>query len=323
MKSTSDFTLSVAPMLDWSDRHARYFWRLLSKNIVLYTEMVTAGAIIYGDADRHLRFNAEEHPVVLQLGGSDTEALAECAKIAEQYGYDGINLNVGCPSDRVKKGRFGACLMAEPELVADCVRAMKSVVKLPVTVKTRIGIDDQDSYDFLKTFAKHQIDAKADALIVHARKAWLKGLSPKQNREIPPLDYPRVHQLKKDFPDLNIQINGGFEKLDQVVFQQGLVDGVMLGRKIYHDPYFLTELEAAFYNVQPPSRDNVLTDYLTYAEKARESGASWHTLFKPLMNLYKGEAGGRLFRQRLSEYAVTKADTDVPPSLDCLRAGLL
>mgnify|MGYP006153150113 CR=1 FL=1 len=228
--------MSVAPMMDWTDRHCRYLHRLLSRHALLYTEMVTTGALIHGDVERHLRFHAEEHPVALQLGGSEPADLAHCARLGEQWGYDEINLNCGCPSERVQRGAFGACLMNEPQLVADCVKAMVDVVQVPVTVKHRIGIDKEESYGFVRDFVGTVADAGCTVFIAHARNAWLKGLSPKENREIPPLRYELVYQLKKDFPHLTIAINGGITKTAEVAGHLEHVDGVMLGRAAYHDP---------------------------------------------------------------------------------------
>ncbi|HBN89654.1 MAG TPA: tRNA dihydrouridine(20/20a) synthase DusA, partial [Rheinheimera sp.] len=227
-----DHKFSIAPMLDWTDKHCRYFHRLLTQHAVLYTEMVTTGAILHGSGD-YLDFNQEEHPVVLQLGGSDPVQMAQCAKLAELRGYDAVNINVGCPSDRVQNGMFGACLMAQPALVADCIKAMQDVVSIPVTVKTRIGIDDSDDYQFLQDFVQAVADAGCTQLIVHARKAWLKGLSPKENREVPPLNYQRVHQLKREFPHLDISLNGGVKTLQQAKEQLSYLDGVMVGREAY------------------------------------------------------------------------------------------
>ena len=237
-------TFSVAPMLDWTDKHCRYFHRLVSKKALLYTEMVTTGAILHGDQERFLAFNAEENPVVFQLGGSDPAELAQCAKIVEQYGYEQVNLNVGCPSDRVQNGRFGACLMAEPMLVAECVAAMQQAVSIPVSIKTRIGIDEQDSYEALQHFVFTVASAGCKDFIIHARKAWLKGLSPKQNREVPPLRYDVVYQIKKDFPNLNISLNGGVTSLDEAIEILQHVDGVMVGREVYHNPFLLAQVDA-------------------------------------------------------------------------------
>ncbi|MFI3122650.1 MAG: tRNA dihydrouridine(20/20a) synthase DusA, partial [Methylococcales bacterium] len=250
----------VAPMLDWSDRHCRYFHRLLSKNALLYTEMVTTGALIHGNTQRFLQFNAEEHPVALQLGGSNPNDLAICARMAEESGYDEVNLNVGCPSDRVQNGRFGACLMAEPQLVGDCIAAMQAVVKIPVTVKSRIGIDERDSYEELTQFIDTVSKAGCETFIIHARKAWLKGLSPKENREIPPLCYETVFQLKRDFPQLEIVINGGITTLEQSSELLNHVDGVMLGREVYQNPYLLAEVDMVLFGDDVPilSRKQVI-----------------------------------------------------------------
>ena len=233
---------SIAPMLDWTDRHCRYFHRLMSRQTLLYTEMVTTGAIIHGKGD-YLGYSEQEHPISLQLGGSNPADLAHCAKLAEERGYDEVNINVGCPSDRVQNGRFGACLMGEPALVADCVKAMRDVVDIPVTVKTRIGIDDQDSYEFLQAFIEQVRDAGCDTFIVHARKAWLSGLSPKENREIPPLDYPRVYRVKQDYPELTIALNGGVTSMEQTLEHLQQVDGVMMGREAYQNPYILAQVD--------------------------------------------------------------------------------
>ncbi|HTJ93231.1 MAG TPA: tRNA dihydrouridine(20/20a) synthase DusA, partial [Pararobbsia sp.] len=246
MKSSAR-RVSVAPMMDWTDRHCRYFHRLISRHTWLYTEMVTTGALLHGDVPRHLTFNEHEHPVALQLGGSEPADLAKCATLGEQWGYDEINLNCGCPSERVQRGAFGACLMAEPQLVADCVKAMRDVVSIPVTVKHRIGIDDVSEYSFVRDFVGTIADAGCEVFIVHARNAILKGLSPKENREIPPLKYEYAYQLKRDFPSLDISINGGIQSLDEVEQHLEHVDGVMLGREAYHNPYLLAGVDARFY----------------------------------------------------------------------------
>lgn len=254
-----DRTFSIAPMLDWTDRHYRYFARLMSAKALLYTEMVTTGAILHGRGD-YLAYNQEEHPLALQLGGSNPQDLARCAKLAAERGYDEVNLNVGCPSDRVQNGRFGACLMAEPELVAECVDAMKQVVDIPVTVKTRIGIDEQDSYEFL-TYFIDIVNAKGCTdFTIHARKAWLQGLSPKENREIPPLDYERVYQLKRDYPVLNISINGGVTTLEQAQGHLAQLDGVMMGREAYQNPYILARVDQVLCGSQRAviSREDVI-----------------------------------------------------------------
>ncbi|MDD2865267.1 MAG: tRNA dihydrouridine(20/20a) synthase DusA [Methylococcales bacterium] len=296
----------VAPMLDWTDRHCRYFHRLLSKNALLYTEMVTTGALIHGNSQRFLQFNPEEHPVALQLGGSNPHDLAICTRMAEETGYDEVNLNVGCPSDRVQNGKFGACLMAEPQLVADCVAAMQANVKIPVTVKSRIGIDERDSYEELTHFIDTVAQAGCETFIVHARKAWLKGLSPKENREVPPLRYDVVFQLKKDFPQLEIVINGGITTLVQSVELLEQVDGVMLGREVYQNPYLLAEVDSVLFGDDSPilSREQVIEALLPYIQlqlqnpEMRLSSISRHVL-----GLFHGEYGARLWRRFLSENA--------------------
>ena len=252
--------LSVAPMMDWTDRHCRHFHRLISQYTWLYTEMVTTGALVYGDVERHLRFNDEEHPVALQLGGSDPKDLAISAKLGEKWGYDEINLNCGCPSPRVQKGAFGACLMTEPELVRDCVKAMKDAVQIDVTVKHRIGIDHEESYDFVRDFVGTVAEAGCTTFVVHARNAILKGLSPKENREIPPLKYEYAYQLKKDFPQFEILINGGIKTLEEIDIHLEHVDGVMLGREAYHNPYLMAAFDQRYYGASaaPRSREQVV-----------------------------------------------------------------
>lgn len=296
--------MSVAPMLDWTDRHCRYFYRTMSKHTVLYTEMVTTGAILFGKGD-YLSFNDEEHPVVLQLGGSDPVALAECAKMAEQKGYDEININVGCPSDRVQNGRFGACLMAEPQLVAECVQKMQAVVDIPVTVKSRIGIDDLDSYEFLHNFIDVVSKAGCDHFIVHARKAWLSGLSPKQNREVPPLDYQRVYKIKDDFPALEISINGGIKSLVEANEHLTRLDGVMIGREIYQSPYLLAQADNTIWNTNTPilSRIEVIEAMVEYTNQyVAQGGRAWHVA-RHMLGLCNGLPGARQFRRYLSENA--------------------
>jgi tRNA-dihydrouridine synthase A len=297
--------LSVAPMLDWTDRHCRYFHRLLSSETLLYTEMVTTGAIIHGKGD-FLAYSEEEHPLALQLGGSNPLDLATCAKLAEQRGYDEINLNVGCPSDRVQNGRFGACLMAEPELVADCVKAMKDVVDIPVTVKTRIGIDDQDSYEFLTAFVStvHE-KARCDDLTIHARKAWLSGLSPKENREIPPLDYPRVYQLKKDFPQLTIGINGGIKTLEECKEHLAHLDGVMVGREAYQSPYLLAQVDQQIFGLDKPvkKRRQVVEEMYPYIERELAKGAYLGHITRHMLGLFQAMPGARQWRRYISENA--------------------
>lgn len=279
---------SVAPMLDWTDRHCRFFLRLISKQALLYTEMVTTGALLHGDRQRFLQFDPSEHPLALQLGGSDPAGLAACAKMAEDFGYDEVNLNVGCPSDRVQNGSFGACLMAEPELVAECVGAMRKAVSIPVTVKSRIGIDDRDSYEELIKFIGTVAEAGCDTFIVHARKAWLKGLSPKQNREVPPLRYDTVYRLKQDFPTLQIVLNGGITTLDQAedVLGNG-VDGVMVGREAYHNPYILAEVDRRLFGASAEviTRAEIIEKLLPYIEQQRAEGVRLHSITRHILGL--------------------------------------
>ncbi len=298
---------SIAPMLDWTDRHCRYFHRLMSPNILLYTEMVTTGAILFGRGD-YLRFDEAEHPVCLQLGGSNVEDLAKAAEVAAQRGYDELNLNVGCPSDRVQNGRFGACLMADPELVAQGIKVMADVSGLPVTVKTRIGIDEQDSYEFLTDFVEKVSAAGCDTFVVHARKAWLKGLSPKQNREIPPLDYDRVYRLKRDFPELTIAVNGGITTLGQCQDHLSKLDGVMLGREVYSNPYILTQVDQALFGSEkePPSRREIVTAMLPYMERQLSSGANLNHMTRHMLGIFQGQPGARGWRRYLSENAHKK-----------------
>jgi tRNA-dihydrouridine synthase A len=295
--------LSVAPMMDWTDRHCRYFHRLLSPHALLYTEMVTSAALVRGKQLRLLEHSQQEHPVALQLGGSDPRELAEAARHGAQAGYDEINLNVGCPSDRVQSGRFGACLMREPALVGDCVKAMRDAVTVPVTVKCRIGVDDQDEYADLQHFTETMLEAGVEVLIVHARKAWLQGLSPKENREIPPLDYERVYRLKREFPHLIVVINGGITTVDAVREHLLHVDGVMLGRAAYHDPYVLVRVEAALYGVPMPSRESVLQHMRPYIEAELARGTALKHITRHVLGLYQGEPGARAFRRALSEGA--------------------
>ena len=295
-------------MMDWTDRHCRYFHRLLSPNTLLYTEMVTTGALIHGDTERFLTFNQEEHPVALQLGGSDPEALAQCAVIAQEYHYDEVNLNCGCPSDRVQSGAFGACLMADPDLVALCVSAMIAACDLPVTVKCRIGIDDQDEYKGLQQFTEAMTEAGCQSLIVHARKAWLKGLSPKENRSIPPLNYERVYQLKNDFPDLEIIINGGIDNLESVKTHLTKVDGVMMGRAAYHNPWLINEVEDQIFQQQPRFSNplEALDALLPYIEQQLNQGARLHAITKHLSGLFQGRPGTKRFKRYISEHAFKK-----------------
>ena len=295
--------LSVAPMMDWTDRHCRYFHRLLSPHARLYTEMVTSAALVRGRQLRLLEHSQQEHPVALQLGGSEPAELAQAARFGAAAGYDEINLNVGCPSDRVQSGRFGACLMYEPALVADCVKAMRDAVDVPVTVKCRIGVDDQDDYAGLQHFTETMLEAGVGVLVVHARKAWLKGLSPKENREIPPLDYERVYRLKREFPQLVVAINGGVTTVEQVRAHLAHVDGVMLGRAAYHDPWLLARLETALYGEPLPEREAVLRHLRPYVEAELARGTALKHITRHLLGLYQGEPGARGFRRVLSEGA--------------------
>lgn len=300
-----DRKVSVAPMMDWTDRHDRYFLRLISRHVLLYTEMVTTGAILHGDRQYLLGYAPQEHPVALQLGGSEPQALAQCARIGEDFGYDEINLNVGCPSDRVQTGRFGACLMAEPDLVADCVAAMRATVTIPVTVKTRLGIDDRDSYEALTHFIGTVASAGCEVFILHARKAWLNGLSPKENREIPPLRYDVVRAIKSDFPHLSISINGGVKSLDEAAAHLDALDGVMIGREAYQNPYLLHAVDQRFYGAaQPPlNRREVLEAYLPYVAQQLGNGLKLNQMTRHILGLYQGLPGARAFRRVLSEQA--------------------
>ncbi len=297
--------LSLAPMLDWTDRDFRYLCRLISRHTLLYTEMVTTGALLHGDASRFLAHDDIEYPLALQLGGSDPAALAKCAILAQQQGYQEINLNVGCPSDRVQNGSFGACLMAEPNLVADCVRAMKDAVSLPVTVKTRLGIDELDSYQFLHEFVSAMVAADCDALILHARKAWLKGLSPKQNRDIPPLDYQRVYQIKQDFPNLHVDINGGVQTLAEALDHLQHVDGAMIGRAIYHRPYLLADADSQIFGDPTPVKTEaeIVEMMLPYIEQRMSQGRPLKSITRHMLGLFQGQAGARRWRRHLSENA--------------------
>ena len=305
-KPSIDRRLSVAPMLDWTDRYCRYFLRLLSRHTLLYTEMVTTGAIIHGDRDRFLRFDASEHPVALQLGGSDPADLAHCARLGAKYGYDEINLNVGCPSDRVQSGRFGACLMAEPTIVAEGVAAMRAAADVPVTVKHRIGIDERDSYGELTDFIGTVAEAGCEVFIVHARKAWLQGLSPKQNREVPPLKYEMVHQLKRDFPQLQLVINGGFKTLSQVEAELAELDGVMIGREAYTHPWLLADVDRRIYgaaaNPCATPRDAVLA-LLPFVERELATGTPLNRITRHILGLFQGRLGAKAWRRHLSEQA--------------------
>ncbi|MBA4706851.1 tRNA dihydrouridine(20/20a) synthase DusA [Aquitalea aquatica] len=295
--------LSVAPMLDWTDRHYRYFARQISRHTWLYTEMVTTGALLYGDVERHLRFDEVEHPVALQLGGSEPAELAQCARLAQQWGYDEVNLNVGCPSERVQKGAFGACLMAEPQLVADCVKAMRDVVDIDVTVKHRIGIDQIEHYDYLAGFVDQVAAAGCSTFIVHARNAILKGLSPKENREIPPLKYDYVYRLKRERPELEILLNGGVKTNAEIAEHLRHVDGVMVGREAYHNPWLMAEWDAAFYGDDSTavSRQQVVDAMLPYIRARLAEGHKLRNIARHILGLFQGMPGARQWRRMLSD----------------------
>lgn len=296
---------SIAPMLDCTDRHARYFLRLFSKNILMYTEMITSKAILFGDKSYLLDFDETEHPIAVQLGGSDPKELVEAAKICEQWGYDEINLNVGCPSDRVQSGFFGACLMASPELVAESVDAMKKVVSIPVTVKHRIGIDDKDSYEELNRFVQCQVDVGVDALIIHARKAWLQGLSPKQNRDVPPLNYQWVYDIKKSFPETEIIINGGIKTLEECKVHLKHCDGVMLGREPYANPFMLQTLDNELFDEveNALTRFDIIQKILPYVEKNIQEGMRLTKIVPHIIGLFHGQPRAKIWRRYLSEHA--------------------
>lgn len=311
MSSANPWRLSVAPMMDWTDRHCRYFHRLITRHTRLYTEMVTTGALLHGDVPRHLGFNAEEHPVALQLGGSEPEDLAACAKLAERWGYDEVNLNCGCPSERVQRGAFGACLMAEADLVGDGVAAMRAATKLPVTVKHRIGIDRVESYDFVCDFVGtvHRRGG-CTVFIVHARNAWLQGLSPKENREIPPLRYELVYRLKRDFPDFTIVLNGGVKTDDEIAAHLQHVDGVMVGREAYHTPWSMADWDRRFFGDAPTERSREDVERAMVAYMERQPGVPWAHVARHMLGLWNGTPGARRWRQVWSDHK-RKAD---PPA---------
>ena len=307
-------------MMDWSDRHCRYFFRQLSPRAVVYSEMITAGALLHGDVPRHLDFDPDEHPVALQLGGSEPAELASCARLGEQWGYDEINLNCGCPSERVQRGAFGACLMAEPDLVADCVKAMRDAVSIPVTVKHRLGLDRSEDYGFVRRFVDTLARAGCRTFIVHARNAVLKGLSPKDNREVPPLRYAEVHRLKREFTELEIVLNGGVATWSQVEAQLAHVDGVMLGRTAYHDPYVLADLDQRVYGGGPaPSRTQIVQRMHRYAAAQVARGTPLRAIARHMLGLYHGRPGGRRWRRMLSD-AARLAANDPELLLDALAA---
>jgi len=295
-------TVSVAPMMDWTDRHCRYFFRLLSSFTQLYTEMITSKAILRGDQNRLLDYNAMEHPLVLQLGGSNPKEMAQCVQIAKQWGYDEVNINVGCPSDRVISGSFGACLMKEPDLVASCVESMIDACDIPISVKSRIGIDDMETYDQLSDFVFRIHEKGCQHFIIHARKAWLQGLSPKENRTIPPLNYPWVYRLKKDFPQLKITLNGGITKYSEIFEHLAQVDGVMLGRVIYHQPYILADIDSKVFGKKTISRtrEQVLFDYISYIKKQLKVGVPIRAMTRHILGLYHGQNNAKFFRRLLS-----------------------
>ncbi len=309
-------------MMDWSDRHCRYFWRLLTKHAVLYTEMVTTGALLHGDRERFLRFNREEAPVSLQLGGSDPAALAQCAKMAEDWGYNEVNLNCGCPSDRVQSGKIGAVLMAESDLVAECMAAMKDACSIPVTIKHRIGIDEMEDYADMRHFVATVAEAGCKTFIIHARKAWLKGLSPKENREIPPLKYELIFQLKEEFPGLEIIINGGIKTLDQCHFLLERVDGVMVGREAYQNPYFLAKVDREIFGSeqQTATREEVLEGFIRYMEREQAAGTRLHHMTRHILGLYAGQPGARAFRRHITENIHDpEINTDIVRQALCTR----
>ena len=293
-------------MLDWTDRHERYFLRLISKQALLYTEMVTTGALIHGDKERHLAFNKEEHTLALQLGGSEPKDMALCAKMAEDYGYDEVNINVGCPSDRVQSGAFGACLMAKADLVAENVAAMKAVVDIDVTVKNRLAIDEMDEYETLHDFLQTVSQAGCKTFIVHARKAWLKGLSPKQNRDVPPLNYPLVYQMKQEFPALEIIINGGIKTLEECQTHLNHVDGVMVGREAYHNPFMMSQVDSLIYSdsdANQQTRFDVLERYIDYMEKQLAEGVYLKHMSRHILGLFPAMQGAKAWRRHISENA--------------------
>jgi tRNA-dihydrouridine synthase A len=301
-----DRRFAIAPMMDWTDRHCRFFHRLLTRRALIYTEMITTGALVHGDRARLLRFDAAEHPVALQVGGSDPAALAQCARMAEDAGYDEINLNVGCPSDRVQEGRFGACLMAEPALVGDCIAAMKAAVRIPVTVKCRLGIDDQDPEIALDDMTRAVIAAGVDALVVHARKAWLEGLSPKENREIPPLDYGRVFRLKRAYPDLPIVLNGGITDLGQGASYLDKLDGLMMGRAAYREPWRLLAVDPLVFGALAPaaSPKAAAQALIPYIERELAAGTRLYAIVRHVLGLFHAVPGARAFRRMLATEAV-------------------
>lgn len=317
--------IQIAPMMDYTDRHYRYFMRLVTKKAWLFTEMITAQAILHGNTEKLLSYHPDEHPICIQLGGSNPRELAQATKIVSTYAYDEVNLNVGCPSSRVQSGLFGACLMAKPQLVADCVDAMQNASSLPVSVKIRIGIDELDSYEFLCSFINTVANTGCKTFIIHARKAWLKGLSPKQNREIPPLRYETVYQIKQDFKDLQIIINGGIQSLEAIKMHLEHVDGIMIGRAAYHDPYMLSEIDKMFFESQEtvPSRENILKNLIPYIENALAQGILPHHITRHILGLFKGTPGARSWRRLLTGPEKDKLDFQeiFSPTLTLSKVG--
>ncbi|PVZ88256.1 tRNA dihydrouridine(20/20a) synthase DusA [Serratia sp. S1B] len=320
IETTKSPRISVAPMMDWTTKDYRYFARLFNPNVVLYTEMVTTGAIIHGDAPRHLNFNQQEHPIVLQLGGSDPKELATCSKMAQDWGYDEINLNVGCPSDRVQNNKIGACLMAEPELVAECIAAMQHAVQIPVHVKHRIGIDDMQSYEEMLNFVDTVAKTGCTHFVVHARIALLKGLSPKENREVPPLRYEDVYRLKQDRPHLFIEINGGIKTVAETKAHLEHVDGVMIGREAYHNPYLLAEL-GELWNLDMPDRFEIMQQMLPYIQQRLAEGAPLSIITRHILGLFQNLPGARKWRQALSG-GNAKTFADVEQSIENIQAAM-
>ncbi len=319
LPSENQWRLSVAPMMDWTDRHCRYFHRLLTRRTRLYTEMVTTGALLHGDVPRHLDFNAEEHPVALQLGGSEPHDLAHAAKLAERWGYDEVNLNCGCPSERVQRGAFGACLMTEPGTVADAVKAMRDAVGIPVTVKHRIGIDRVEDHGFVRDFIGAVSEAGCDVFIVHARNAWLKGLSPKENREVPPLRYETVYRLKREFPALTICLNGGVTREEDIEAHLQHIDGVMVGREAYHNPWVMAGWDARFFANDVPhlDRSEVEQRMVDYMDRCAASGEPWGRVARHMLGLFNGVPGARRWRQVWSDHRLKQ----LPPREVAARAA--
>ncbi len=320
MQQNQEFRVSVAPMMDWTDRHCRWFHRQLSRRIWLYTEMVVADAVIHGRREHLLDFYPAEHPVVLQIGGSEPAKLAEASKIGEQWGYDELNINIGCPSDRVQSGSFGACLMLEPQLVADCFKAMQDAVDIPVTVKCRLGVDDQPVEDTLPEFMQAVSDAGCQRVIIHARKAWLQGLSPKENRDVPPLDYELVRQMKRNFPKIAIELNGGLMDLETAISESENLDGIMFGRAAYHTPWILSDVDERLYGGAPfgQSREDIVERVVDFVRDQEADDRTAKAMIRHIMGLYAGMPGARLWRRTLSE-TIAKG---VKPS-ETIMAGLL